>query len=86
MLKAPPGIEPGMADLQSATPTPQPVAQHDTSGNGNSPLTVLLTGTAEKTCEPVREIDPNLSRVVSAWPDLPPHIRAAVMALVGTAR
>jgi len=32
------------------------------------------------------EIDPDLARVVTAWPDLPTHIRAAVLALVGTAR
>jgi hypothetical protein len=30
--------------------------------------------------------DPDLARVVTAWPDLPPHIRAAVLALIGTAR
>jgi hypothetical protein len=29
--------------------------------------------------------DPDLARVVDAWPDLPPHIRAAVLALVGMA-
>jgi hypothetical protein len=31
------------------------------------------------------EIDPDLTRVVTAWPDLPAHIRAAVLALIGTA-
>jgi hypothetical protein len=30
------------------------------------------------------ETDPDLARVVTAWPDLPPHIRAAVLALIGT--
>jgi hypothetical protein len=30
------------------------------------------------------KIDPDLSRVVTAWPDLPDHIRAAVLALIGT--
>jgi hypothetical protein len=29
--------------------------------------------------------DPDLARVVSAWPQLPPQIRAAVLALVGAA-
>ena len=29
--------------------------------------------------------DPDLARVIDAWPDLRPHIRAAVLALVGTA-
>jgi hypothetical protein len=31
------------------------------------------------------EADPDLARVVSAWPQQPPHIRAAVLALVGAA-
>jgi hypothetical protein len=30
--------------------------------------------------------DPDLARVVTAWPDLAPHIKAAVLALIGTAR
>jgi hypothetical protein len=30
--------------------------------------------------------DPDLARVIDAWPDLPDHIRAAVLALVGTTR
>jgi hypothetical protein len=29
--------------------------------------------------------DPNPARVIASWPDLPPHIKAAVLALVGTA-
>ena len=29
--------------------------------------------------------DPNLARVIDAWPGLPPHVRAAVLALVGGA-
>jgi hypothetical protein len=42
--------------------------------------------------EPSRETapaggtDPDLGRVCAAWPALPVHIRAAVMALVATAR
>jgi hypothetical protein len=31
-------------------------------------------------------VDPDLQRVIDAWPDLPAHIRAAVRALVGTER
>jgi hypothetical protein len=30
--------------------------------------------------------DPDLARVIDAWPDLPPHIKAAVLALVGSIR
>ena len=29
--------------------------------------------------------DADLSRVIVAWPDLPGHIKAAVLALIGTA-
>ena len=32
------------------------------------------------------ETDPDLARVLDAWPRLPPAIKAAVLALVGTAR
>jgi hypothetical protein len=32
------------------------------------------------------EADPDLSRVIAAWPDLPAHIKAAVLALVGAAK
>jgi hypothetical protein len=46
----------------------------------------MLTGTAESPCEPLRVTDPDLQRVMAAWPDLPAHIKAAVLALVGTAR
>jgi hypothetical protein len=28
--------------------------------------------------------DPDLARVLAAWPNLPLHIRAAVLALIGT--
>jgi hypothetical protein len=46
----------------------------NTSGKGNGlpagPLTVPLTG------------DPGLERVARAWPALPPHVKAAVLALV----
>jgi hypothetical protein len=49
-----------------------------TSGTGSAPLTATLTGAAQA--------DHDLAAVVTAWPDLPPHIRAAVLALVGTAR
>ena len=34
----------------------------------------------------VLSADPDLARVIDVWPELSPHIRAAVLALVGTAR
>ncbi len=33
----------------------------------------------------VPETDPDLDRVCAAWPGLPPHLRAAILALVGSA-
>jgi hypothetical protein len=32
------------------------------------------------------EIAPDLARIIDAWADLPAHIKAAVLALIGTAR
>jgi hypothetical protein len=37
-------------------------------------------------CDSQRETVLNLARAIDAWSDLPPHIRAAVLALIGTAR
>jgi hypothetical protein len=34
---------------------------------------------------PIRPVDPDLARVLNAWPDLPEPIRRAVLALVETA-
>jgi hypothetical protein len=34
---------------------------------------------------PAPRADPNLARVLDAWPTLPEHIRRAIVALVGTA-
>jgi hypothetical protein len=63
---------------------------------GIEPLTSLPQGESEQqdatTAAPAlaqtlareMQIDPDLARVVSAWPDLPEAIRRAVLALVGT--
>jgi len=37
-------------------------------------------------CSTPPELPPDLARVIDAWPSLPAHIRAAVLALVTTAR
>jgi hypothetical protein len=37
------------------------------------------------TSQPAGLFDPDLARVLDAWPTLPDHIKAAVMALVTTA-
>lgn len=36
-------------------------------------------------CTPLAQIGPDLARVVTAWPQLPEHIKAAVLALISTA-
>ena len=41
------------------------------------------TGGAESGAPAALALDPDLSRVVAAWPTLPDHIRAAIRALVG---
>jgi len=46
------------------------------SGNNSGPLTAPLTCVAG---------DPDLARILDAWPDLPEHIKAAVLALVEAA-
>jgi hypothetical protein len=43
-----------------------------TSGDGPSPVAL-----------PVAPTDPELARIVAAWPDLPDAIRRAMLALVG---
>jgi hypothetical protein len=55
-------------------------------GLDGDPLTAPLTGADASPCDSLRETDPDLARVVIAWPDLPAHIRAAVLALIGAAR
>jgi hypothetical protein len=55
------------------------------SGIRAVPLTGPLTGTADNACERVRETDPDLTRVAAAWPHLPGHIKAAVLALIQAA-
>ncbi len=55
--------------------------QDTTSGGGGGPVAHQLPGVA-----PEAPADPDLARVVAAWPDLPPAIRAAVLALVNAAR
>jgi hypothetical protein len=55
----------------------------NTSGNNKGPLTPRLAPSPENT---LSVADPGLARLVAAWPDLPPHIKAAVLALLDAAR
>lgn len=80
--KAPPGFEPGVADLQSADPETQTPDSTSTSDDATTPLTAGLTGMPASGCHPVRVSDPDLARVIAAWGTLPRTIRRAVLALI----
>jgi hypothetical protein len=47
--------------------------------------TALSAESGAKSGALITESDPDLARVLDAWPKLPPHIKAAVLALIGTA-
>jgi hypothetical protein len=83
--KAPPGFEPGVADLQSAAGASKTPTIHGISAPDEKPLTAVLTGAGANPCDPMRVDDPDLARVIEAWTTLPDPIRRAVMALIGTA-
>ena len=73
--EAPPGFEPGMADLQSS-PASQETAEK--TRNAASLPAVLL-----ESCSGVpRKQDMDLHRILDAWPTLPPAIRRAILALI----
>jgi len=61
-------------------PSQVPVTQ-DTSDTDAGALAPLLTPAVPT----VPLSDPELARVVAAWPELPAHIKAAVLALVQSA-
>jgi hypothetical protein len=54
---------------------------HNTSGGDTQRPDRALTKPA-----PEAPADADLTRIIDAWPSLPPHIRAAVLALIGTTR
>jgi hypothetical protein len=76
--KAPPGFEPGVADLQSANDATQPVANYDTSENDSERLAFCLALLARKS--------PDLARVIDAWPMLPAALRAGILAMIDVTR
>jgi hypothetical protein len=59
-----------------ANPLPKPVTPQGTYDESLSAVARQLPTEAES--------DPDLARIIIAWPNLPDHIRAAVLALVGT--
>lgn len=48
-------------------------------------VTDRVTGAGVASSREPSQADPDLARVADAWPDLPAHIRAAVLALVAAA-
>ena len=63
--------------------TPQNTRTYGKSANLVAPMVALGDPKASSEASPA---DPDLSRLLSAWPELPEHIRAAVMALIDSAR
>ena len=72
--EAPPGFEPGMADLQSATRSTQPVISKDTSANDAERLAFCLALLNQKS--------PDLALLVERWDVLPDAVRAGIIATV----
>ena len=67
--------------LNLAGSNPKSVNDFDTSETpGRS------AGRSDTTGEGGPPADPDLAALIAAWPTLPPHIRAAVQALVATTR
>ena len=67
-----------MADLQSAASTPQTPSRAKVSGNTPPRPHRAPTKTSA--------LDPDLARLIDAWPTLPDPIKAAVLALLDSAR
>jgi hypothetical protein len=80
--EAPPGFEPGMADLQSAAVALQASTASATSGEGIRRLDRASTKLFLESGPP----DHDLARILAAWPGLPPAIRRAILALVGSGK
>jgi hypothetical protein len=72
-LDGDPGVRSGGGGIRTPRETPEKTAL---SPEGGAKSGALPT-------EP-NISDPDLARIIVAWPDLPDHIRAAVLALVGT--
>lgn len=83
----PAGFEPATLGLGNR---PSEYASHHrgrASDDRPGPLAPQLAASAREPPSPLAATpaDPDLARVLDAWPSLPPHIRAAVLALVQTA-
>ncbi len=76
-MKAP-GFEPGTYGLKVRRTTDECPDSETTCDNPPEPLAQTL---ARET-----QIDPDLARVIDAWPELPEAIRRAMLALVESGR
>ncbi len=74
-LEAPPGFEPGMADLQSASQTPQ--------GEAVTPVTASPSFSLAHSLARETQTDPDLARLVDAWATLPPTVKRMILAALG---
>jgi hypothetical protein len=58
----------------------------NTCGNQQPPLTPQLTPESQKQAQlDISKLPSELTEVVSAWPNLPEHIKTAIMSLVNAA-
>jgi hypothetical protein len=76
------GLEPATFRSTVAGPPAPTTLEDNTCGND----TLRPDRASTKAAPEPSPADPDLARVVTAWPDLPPHIRAAVLALVQAGR
>ena len=75
--EAPPGFEPGMADLQSADASTQPHGTSSTSANDAERLAFCLALLSQKSTD--------LALLVERWEVLPDALRAGIVAMVKAA-
>src|SRR5262249_39956703 len=75
--EAPPGFEPGGADLQSSPLLPQLVVNADASENASGVLASCLALLARKS--------PDLAMLAERWDTLPEAVRAGIVAMVKAA-
>jgi hypothetical protein len=76
----PAGFEPATLGLGNGGHVGGTEEEDRTSGEGDKPLALALALDSEKPAP----VDPDLARVVEAWPDLAEPIRRAVLALVSS--
>jgi hypothetical protein len=76
--EAPPGFEPGMADLQSMSHSPQ--------GNASQEVVKSLSFSLAHSLARETQIDPDLVRMIDAWPVLPAALKAGILAMIDAAR